>query len=280
MQTTHLSWRQCPPVLGSPAPLSRHCSAGGSACGGCTGGTPPDTGRAVEQRAGESPAAERTPPEDGWQGPGAPGPSVARRTGLPERGPADATQGITKAARGLGGRYPLGSSERTPRPSLVNRFCKRHWVETQDTQLPGRLARGSVSGRLRPCLHGVSKRPVRRAATPLPKALQSSLQVPRPGLQPAGGGRSLGTSPHPPLPSPQCPGPSGCTAARPQWAPRAAAEPWVRGHKELGRASVGDRDQLGRKLPWHSSLPRRLPRWHSAAPLSPTDPLSLQIHST
>lgn len=39
----------------------------------------------------------------------------------------------------------------------------------------------------------------------------------------------------------------------------------------------GDRDQLGRKLPWHSSLPRRLPRWHSAAPLGPTDPLSLQI---
>lgn len=191
-------------------------------------------GRAPRQR-------ERRPKTAGrgqeLLGPAWPGVQASLRGDQP-----DATQGITKAARGLGGRYPRYPGQL--RADTQTLACEQVLQETlggNAGQSAG-WAPGSGVGEWPPAILPArceQKASAQSCHPRSPRLFRAACRCHAQGCSQQVGAARWAPPLTPPLPSPQCPGPSGCTAARPQWAPRAAAEPWVRGHKELGRASAG-----------------------------------------
>ena len=169
--------------------------------GRCAVGAP--VGRLPTQAGRESSVRGRAPRQRGHRpktaggcrellGPARPGAQACLRGDQP-----DATQGITRAARGLGGCYPLGSSERMPRSSRTGSARDTGWKRRTFSCLGAWLG---VAERTPAILPARREQGQRTELPPqLPEVPQSSLQAPPPGLQPAGGGCSPGTSP--PLPT-------------------------------------------------------------------------------
>lgn len=232
-------------------------------------------GRAPRQR-------ERRPKTAGrgqeLLGPAWPGVQASLRGDQP-----DATQGITKAARGLGGRYPRYPGQL--RADTQTLACEQVLQETlggNAGQSAG-WAPGSGVGEWPPAILPARCEQKASAQSCHPRSPRLFRAACRCHAQ--GCSQQVGAARWAPPLTPPCPhrsvqvllavlqhvhnGPHGQQRSPGSEVTRSWAE-----------RLQGDRDQLGRKLPWHSSLPRRLPRWHSAAPLGPTDPLSLQIHST
>ena len=249
--------------------------------GRCAVGAP--VGRLPTQAGRESSVRGRAPRQRGHRpktaggcrellGPARPGAQACLRGDQP-----DATQGITRAARGLGGCYPLGSSERMPRSSRTGSARDTGWKRRTFSCLGAWLG---VAERTPAILPARREQGQRTELPPqLPEVPQSSLQAPPPGLQPAGGGCSPGTSP--PLPSPPHRTPRPHRSVQVLLAVLQHVHNGAHGQQRSPGSEVtwswaeqlqGDRDRLGRKLPWHPSLPRRLPRWHGAARGGPSGP--------